>query len=244
MPEGDSLREIARQLSVLVGEHVAVEARNPRAEALAIAPKLDGERLDRVEALGKNLVLTFEGGLVLRSHLRMKGRWRVQPARRAVTGMPWLVIRGREHQAILWHGPVLELGRSGLVCLGPEIMASPPDLERMVAGMRKIAQETVIGEALLDQRLVAGIGNLWKAEGLFAAAVSPWARLSELSCDSLRGTLATTHRLMVAGRRKRWVYRRAGKPCPRCGASIRSRPQGEHARTAYWCPVCQPSVSH
>lgn len=105
MPEGDSLREIARQLSVLVGEHVAVEARNPRAEALAIAPKLDGERLDRVEALGKNLVLTFEGGLVLRSHLRMKGRWRVQPARRAVTGMPWLVIRGREHQAICGTGP-------------------------------------------------------------------------------------------------------------------------------------------
>jgi endonuclease-8 len=122
-------------------------------------------------------------------------------------------------------------------------MASPPDLERMVARLRGTDQGAAIGDALLDQRLVAGIGNMWKAEGLFAASVSPWARLSELSDACLRSTLEVTHGLMVSGRGDRHVYRRAGLPCRRCGASIRSRPQGEHARSTYWCPVCQEPVS-
>jgi endonuclease-8 len=96
---------------------------------------------------------------------------------------------------------------------------------------------------LLDQRVVAGIGNLWKAESLWEARVSPWRELGDVSDDELHDVLAAAHRLMrdsVEGTRPlRRCYRRAGRPCPRCSTSIRSFPQGDDARTAYWCPACQ-----
>ena len=144
---------------------------------------------------------------------------------------------------MLWHGPVLELARgrrpTGLAGIGPDILASPPAFEAMIARLRSADQSREIGEALLDQRLVAGIGNMWKAESLFEAATSPWRRLGELSDDELRGALEAAARLMRGGRRDRQVYRRAGLPCRRCQAAIASRRQGDAARTAYWCPVCQ-----
>jgi endonuclease-8 len=100
-----------------------------------------------------------------------------------------------------------------------------------------------VGDALLDQRLVAGIGNLWKAEALWDARVSPWRAVADASDDELRAILGAAHRLMEASvegaRPLRHVYRRAGRACHRCGAVIRSHPQGEAARTAYWCPGCQ-----
>lgn len=172
----------------------------------------------------------------------MKGRWRVQSVGAAVTGSPWLVLRGRELQAILWHGPVLELtrGRARLDRLGPDVLDDPPDLDALVARLRVTVQERELGEALLDQRLVAGIGNLWRAEGLFLARLSPWARLRDLTDDELRRVLDLTGAAMRAGRAPRTVYRRAGRPCPRCGAAIKSRPQGDDARMAYWCSLCQP----
>src|SRR3954447_4850830 len=107
MPEGDALARAARRLQVLVGERLAVEAPNPRAAVKHIAEKLDGKRLESVDAVGKNLFLRFEGGVTVRSHLRMKGRWRVQPRGRERTGSPWLVLTGATHEAVLWHGPVL-----------------------------------------------------------------------------------------------------------------------------------------
>ncbi len=113
----------------------------------------------------------------------------------------------------------------------------------MVAGLRGADQGRALGEALLDQRLVAGIGNLWKAEALWAARLSPWARLAEVSDEELRRALEEAHRLMRASvegaRPLRRVYRRGGRPCPRCRAPIRSRGQGDDNRTAYWCPTCQ-----
>ena len=243
MPEGDSLHRAAERLRVLEGEVVSVESRHPRAAALGIAERLDGRRLERVEAVGKNLLLTFEGGLVLRSHLRMKGRWHVRGSDVAVTGLPWLVMRGRAKQAILWHGPVLELGRAArpptVARLGPDIMAAPPDLEGMRGLLRTTDQRREVGEALLDQRLVAGVGNMWKAEALFEAGFSPWRRLAELSDDELERALRSASELMQAGRRERTVYRRAGLPCRCCGAAVASRRQGDAARTAYWCPACQ-----
>src|ERR1043166_2468901 len=111
MPEGDSLHRAARRLQVLVGERVAVETPHPRASAAVAAGRLDGRRLEAVEAVGKNLLLTFEGGLVLRSHLRMSGRWQVRESGRPVSGRPWLVLRSEGHEALLWNGPVLELSR-------------------------------------------------------------------------------------------------------------------------------------
>jgi endonuclease-8 len=246
MPEGDALHRAAERLRVLEGEVVAVETPHPRAAVLRLPERLDGLRLERVEAVGKNLLLGFEGGLTLRSHLRMRGRWRVEPAGREPFGTPWLVLRGRTKQAVLWNGPVLELarGRSPAVArLGPDVMADPPDLDGMVARLRAAHQSREIGDALLDQRLVAGIGNMWKAEALFAAETSPWRRLSELDDDALRRVLGEAASLMRAGRARRRVYRRAGRPCGRCGAAIRSYPQGDEARTAYWCPGCQEGTS-
>jgi endonuclease VIII len=243
MPEGDSLHRAAQRLQALVGEAVEVETPHPRAAVKGLAERLDGRRLEQVEAVGKNLLLHFEGGLVLRSHLRMKGRWRVERRGTARTGKPWLVLRGAEHEAVLWNGAVLELvGVRGAPRLGPDILGEPPDYETMLARLRG-EPERELGDALLDQRLVAGIGNLWKAEALWEARVSPWRRLEEIDDSELRAVLEAAHTLMrtsVEGRRlARHVYRRVGRTCPRCGGRIQSAPQGENARTAYWCPGCQ-----
>src|SRR5690242_774420 len=170
MPEGDSLHRAARRLQVLVGERVEVEAPHPRAAVKGLVEQLDGRRLESVEAVGKNLLLRFEGGLVLRSHLRMNGRWRVEPRGAHRTGRPWLVLRGDEHEAVLWNGPVLELARDARVRhLGPDILASPPDFDAMLELLRAEPKSRAVGDALLDQRLVAGIGNMWKAEALWDA---------------------------------------------------------------------------
>jgi endonuclease-8 len=122
-------------------------------------------------------------------------------------------------------------------------MDDPPDLERMLGRFRAARQTREVGEALLDQRLVAGIGNMWKAEALHAAAVSPWRRLSDLDDEELCRVLGEAARLMQSARGRRRVYRRAGRPCPTCGARIRSFAQGDDARTAYWCPACQEGTS-
>jgi endonuclease VIII len=243
MPEGDSLHRAARKLQALVGERVAVETPHPRAAAERVAERLDGRRLLGVEAVGKNLLLRFEGGLVLRSHLRMSGRWQVRARGEAVRGTPWLVLAGREREAVLWNGPVLELTARGTRRLGPDILADPTDLAAMVGNLRREHQARELGDALLEQRLVAGIGNLWKAESLWRARVSPWLPLGDATDDELERVLRQAARLMrgsVEGRREeRAVYRKAGRPCPRCRESIRSRGQGDDNRTAYWCPGCQ-----
>jgi len=243
MPEGDALHRAAARLQPLVGEVVEAESPHPRALLTGVAAAVDGLRLERVEAVGKNLLLTFEGGLVVRSHLRMNGRWVVRPVEEEPFGRPWLVLRGSQVQAIQRNGPVLELTRGPnrrVRRLGPDVMADPPDLDAMVGRIRATDQGREIGDALLDQRLVAGIGNKWKAEGLFLAQVSPWRRLADVADEDLRRVLAETSAAMREGRRGRLVYRGAGRPCPRCGTPVRSWPQGDDARMAYWCPACQP----
>ena len=239
MPEGDALRRAADRLQVLVGQRVAVETPHPRAAVKGLAERLDGHVLEAVDAVGKNLLLRFDGGLVLHSHLRMTGRWRVDPRGARRVGRPWLVLRGDTHEGVLWNGPVLELRRDAVSHLGPDILDAVPDL----APFRAQPPARQIGDVLLDQRVVAGIGNLWKAEALWAARVSPWRPLADVTDDELRATLEAAHRLMrtsVEGARPlRRCYRRAGRPCPRCSTLIRSYPQGDDARTAYWCPNCQ-----
>jgi endonuclease-8 len=243
MPEGDALHRAARELQVLVGERIVVETPHPRAAATRVAERLDGRRLEAVEAVGKNLLLSFEGGLVLRSHLRMSGRWQVLERGAEKHGRPWLVLTGAEREAVLWNGPVLELTRRGTRRLGPDILAEPPDLTGMLAGLRGEQQRRELGDALLDQRLVAGIGNVWKAESFWRAQLSPWLRLDQVSDENLRRVLGEAARLMRAAldgpAGKRAVYKRAGRPCPRCGTAIRSRGQGDDNRTTYWCPGCQ-----
>ena len=244
MPEGDALHLAAKRLQVLVGEELEVETPHPRAAVKQLAPRLDGRRLESVEAVGKNLLLRFEGGIVLRSHLRMKGRWRVLGRDAPIFGVPWLVLRGKRHAGVLSGGSVLELDRGvRRRRLGPDILDATPDYAAMRARLRSVDQTRAVGDAVLDQRLVAGIGNKWKAECLWAARVSPWRPLADVSEDELHDVLEHAHRLMSARvdgePGTRLVYRRAGRPCPRCGTSIRSWPQGDGARRAYWCPTCQ-----
>ncbi|MFN2468505.1 MAG: DNA-formamidopyrimidine glycosylase family protein [Gaiellaceae bacterium] len=247
MPEGDSLHRAARRLQVLVGERVEVETPHPRAAVERLAERLDGRLLESVEAVGKNLVLRFEGGYALRSHLRMTGRWRVVPRGARRGGLPWLVLRGEAHEAVLSRGPVLELHTRALTRLGPDILAQPPDFQGMLANLRRHDQGRALGDALLDQRLVAGIGNLWKAEALWHAGLSPWRTLGETSDGQLLEALEQAARFMrrsVDGaREQRSIHRRAGRPCPRCGTPIRSRGQGDANRTAYWCPRCQEGAA-
>jgi endonuclease VIII len=240
MPEGDSLRRAAARLQPLVGESIEVETPHPRAAAKRIAERLDGKRLVAVDAVGKNLLLRFEGGLVLRSHLRMTGRWRLEPRGARRVGRPWLVLRGTRFEGVLWNGPVLELGDQRVRLLGPDILQEPPDVDAIVRNLRASDPRRQIGDALLDQRLVAGIGNMWKAEALWAAKASPWALLGELADDELRAVVqeaAGLMRLSVAGRPPRHVYRR--RVCSRCGGRIATRGQGDDNRRTWWCPRCQ-----
>jgi endonuclease VIII len=243
MPEGDAIHRAARRLQVLVGQQLEVETPHPCAAVKQLAPRLDGRRLESVEAIGKNLLLRFEGGLVLRSHLRMKGRWRVFRRDTPIFGTPWLLLRGDEFVGAMFNGAVLELDRGIALRLGPDILADPPDFDAMLERLRREEQGREVGDALLDQRLVSGIGNLWKVESLWAERVSPWRLLADVSDEELRAVLREAHRLMrgrlegAAGSAK--VYRRKGHSCPRCGTPIRSWPQGDGARMAYWCPACQ-----
>jgi endonuclease-8 len=242
VPEGDSLHRAAQRLLPLVGQRLEVESPNPRAQATGVAPRIDGRVLESVEAVGKNLLFTFEGGIVVRSHLRMTGRWRIEPRGRPRTGLPWLVLRGAELEGVLWNGPVLTLETRRLRQLGQDVLAEDFDVEAAVTRLRG-AGDRPLGEGLQDQRLVAGIGNMWMAEALWTTQVSPWVRVADASDDTLRDAVAAARRLMqealATGRPGRQVYRRAGRPCLRCGTIVRSRGQGDDNRTAYWCPGCQ-----
>ena len=242
MPEGDALHRAAKRLQPLVGQRLAAESPHPRAQATGVAPRIDGRVLESVDAVGKNLLLRFEGGVVVRSHLRMTGRWRLEPRGRARTGRPWLVLRGDEFEGVLWNGPVLTLEARNVPRLGPDVLAPDFDFDAAVAGLH-VAGDQWLGEALLDQRLVAGIGNMWMAETLWTIRVSPWIRVRDVPDKVLRDAVAEARRLMqealATGRPGRQVYRRAGRPCLRCGTIVRSRGQGDANRTAYWCPACQ-----
>jgi endonuclease-8 len=243
MPEGDSLVRAAQRLQVLVGQRLEVESPHPRAQVTRVAEQVDGRILESVEAAGKNLLLRFEGGLVIRSHLRMSGRWRLERRGAKRVGRPWLVLRGSEQEAVLWNGPVLELERDSVRRrLGPDVLADEFDAPRAVARMRHLGDRS-LGEALQQQRVVAGIGNMWMAEALWEIRVSPWVRVRDVSDETLVAAMSAARRLMQASlasaRQRRNVYRRAGRPCCRCGTIVLARGQGDANRTAYWCPGCQ-----
>ncbi len=242
MPEGDSLHRAARRLQPLVGQRLEVESPHPRAQATGVAERVDGRVLEAVEAVGKNLLLRFEGGLVVRSHLRMTGRWRIEPRGKARVGLPWLVLRGETLEGVLWNGPVLALDHRRLSRLGQDVLAAELDVDAAVERLRS-GGGLWLGEALQQQRLVAGIGNMWMAEALWEIRVSPWIRVRDVPDATLAEAVSAARKLMQAslasGRPGRNVYRRAGRPCPRCGTIVASRGQGDENRTAYWCAGCQ-----
>lgn len=246
MPEGDTLHRAARRLQALVGQRISAESPNPRGRATRVAETLDGRTLESVEAIGKNLRFRFSGGVVLRSHLRMTGRWSVRPVGGRRVGRPWLVLRGDRVEGVLWNGPILELHDRALRRLGPDILARPPRFDEMLQRLRVADGTRTLGESLLDQSLVAGIGNMWLAESLWDARLSPWLELRDVPVADRRRALESAAALMRAsldtGRETRRVYRRTGQPCPRCSSSIASWGLGDDNRTAYWCPHCQAGM--
>jgi endonuclease-8 len=243
MPEGDSIHRAAQRLLVLVGRRVQASSPHPRGLLTGVAAAVDGRMLESVDPVGKHLLLRFEGGVVVRSHLRMNGRWTVGRSGTRRAGRPWLVLRAGELEAAQWNGPVLTLDVTPARRVGPDILADGVEPEALVRRVRQAHPGRLLGEVLLDQRLVAGLGNMWLAESLWSARVSPSLALGRASDEELEAVLAWARREMraaVTGSRPgRAVYRRAGRPCPRCGAPIRSAGLGENNRTAYWCAGCQ-----
>jgi endonuclease VIII len=256
VPEGDTIHSAARRVgAALVGkEIVSIETPQPRHALDRWPERLGGRAVRAVDARGKHLFIRFEGDLTLHSHLRMTGSWGVyrrgqrwrRSARRA-----WLVIRTEQHEVVEFDGPVLELMTDSrtrfdrrLATLGPDLLAEDFSEADFVGRVRRDDQTRAVGDALLDQRNLAGIGNMWKAEGCFIAGVDPWRRLNAASDEELISVVRAVRPLMLdsaQGRRPpaRWVYDRAGLPCRRCDTPIRARGQGDDNRTTYWCPACQ-----
>jgi endonuclease-8 len=273
MPEGDTIAWAANRIRPVLAGRVPDEILTPQPRhAMDRWPeRLSGRRVDRVDTHGKHLFIRFEGGLVLHSHLGMSGAWLVaavpRPWRRA-----WIVLRAHGRWVVELDGPVLELmtdGRSRfdqrLATLGPDVLAPEFDEETFLRRLRADDPGRTLGDALLDQSIVAGIGNVWKAEGCWEARINPWRPLSSISNAEALGVIEGIRprmlRAALAGPRtiQRQAYRRHGRPCPRCGTSIRAqaggyvplavqarligtapRPlAGDANRTTYWCPGCQ-----
>lgn len=252
MAEGDSILRLARRLErSLGGSAVSVRAPGPRRPAGRSLQELDGRVLESAESRGKHLLLGFSGDLVLHSHLGMKGAWHLyrrgerwrKPARAA-----WIALADGDIEAVNFNGTTMriatraELARDPrLSRLGPDLLSEDFDLDRVASRLRGARAE--LGEALLDQTVVAGIGNIFKSEGCFAARLDPWASVDEIGDEGLWDVLWKTRELMLeavaSGREPKLIYRRAGMPCPRCRTPIRSREQGDSARITYWCPACQ-----
>ncbi|MZE77834.1 Fpg/Nei family DNA glycosylase [Streptomyces xinghaiensis] len=260
MPEGDTVWRTARRLhEALAGDRlVRCDLRVPK---LATAD-LSGRRVLEVVPRGKHLLSRFEGGLTLHSHLRMDGAWRVFAAGERPRGGPEHEIRAilgtAARTAVGYRLPVLDLLRTGdedtvVGHLGPDPLGPGWDPEE--ARRRLLADPArPLGEALLDQRNLAGLGNVYKSELCFMLRLSPWlpvgevpspARLIALAAKLLDLNKARASRVTTADpRRDRqlWVYGREGKPCLRCGTPVRTAGQGESGRErdTYWCPRCQP----
>jgi endonuclease VIII len=257
VPEGDTIHAAARRVgAALVGrEIVAIETPQPRHAMDRWPDRLAGRGVRSVDAHGKHLFLRFGGDLTLHSHLRMGGMWGVYEQGRRWSRSrrrAWLVLRTAEHEVVQFDGPVLELMTESrtrfdlrLAALGPDILAPELDEQRFLARLREDDPTRGIGEALLDQRNIAGIGNVWKSEGCFDEAVSPWRKVADVSDDeALRIVRATRTRMQESVSRGGHirglqVYDRSGRPCPRCKSPIRARGQGDDNRTTYWCPACQ-----
>ncbi len=259
MPEGDTLFRIARTLTqALVGRPLtAVDSTVP---AIAAAD-LVGRTTVEVEAQGKNLLIRLDDGRSIYSHLRMTGSWHVSRP-----GEAWqkprsgarLVLTTRDILAVCFHAPVIELLAPGgeqrhrvLTQLGPDILAPGFDI---TAAAGRLDDPRPIGEVVMDQRVVAGIGNVYKSELLFLLRIDPWTPGAALDLSQRTALMAEALKLMqqnlapgpgtritrnALGGPRKWVYGRGGEPCLVCGATIDMRRQGAAGRSTYFCPRCQ-----
>ncbi len=276
MPEGDTIFRTARSLGrALIGKPVTVfRSTYPLLTRFNDDTPLVGQTVDRVEARGKWLLISFSGGGILASHLLMSGRWHIYRH-----GERWqvarihmrIVIENSTYQAVGFRVPVAEMhtARSLARCakiprvendvLGAEFDAGAA-LERLLA-----CGGEALADVLLDQRVLAGVGNVFKSEICFVSGLNPFRMAATLTRDEALAAIASAQRLLRAnvledsgdvivtyrGQQRRtthasdpsaslWVYGRNGEPCRRCGELIRRRIQGADARVTYWCPQCQP----
>jgi endonuclease-8 len=257
VPEGDTIAWAAARIRPVLEDRVPdeVSAPHPRHHMDNWPQRLAGRAVTGVRTHGKHLFLAFDGDLVIHSHLRMTGAWAVYERGRRWRRSPhraWLVLRCGGREVVQFDGPVLELLTEGrtrfdqrLAALGPDVLAPEFDSERFLRRLRGDDPTRAVGDALLDQRTVAGIGNIWKAEGCWEAGVDPWRELRVVSdaealqvIELLRPRMLRSAQLGPRAIQSR-VYGLVGRPCPRCGVAIRARGQGDDNRTTYWCPGCQ-----
>jgi endonuclease VIII len=260
--EGDTIHRNAARIAAAFGADPLVEASapNPRSPLRLQRDRLRslvGRRLERADAHGKHLFLRFEGGLTLHGHQGVSGSWHVYErtgTHRRPLGGAWVVLATESAVAAEFGGPRLTLrteaelrGDPRLRRLGPDILAPDFTPELGLAAIRSADQSRQLGELLLDQAVIAGIGNVYKCEACFAAAADPWLPVGRLADETLSKVLEEAGTMMEVGRRTRRrphrVYRQSGRPCPRCGTRIRSRGQGDANRVTYWCPRCQSEQS-
>jgi endonuclease-8 len=265
VPEGDTIFRAATQLrAALVGkELVELEIRrDPRGRR---APE-PGTTITAVESTGKHLLMHFSDGQVLHTHMQMTGAWHVY-----APGQRWrrpghsarVVMRVADGtSAVCFAAPIVELRRDGdlrerptrasrmLDRLGPDLCETGVDLDAVVARLALLDPATELAVALLDQRVAAGIGNVFKSEVCWAERVSPFVALADLDEPTRRRIYETAQRQLTSnltsGRRTTYrnglaVYHRARLPCPRCGTAIKTRRDGTN-RSTYWCPSCQPET--
>jgi endonuclease-8 len=257
VPEGDTIHLAAARIRAALAGRVPDEIRTPqpRHRGERWPERLSGRAVVAVDARGKHLFLHFAGGLVLHSHLRMTGQWAVYGPGERWRRSPrraWLVIRVHDREVVQFDGPVLELLTEGrarsdqrIAGLGPDVVGESFDRGRFLRRLREDDPTRAIGDALLDQHTVAGIGNVWKAESCFVAAVDPWRAVGAVRdeealaiVDFARAEMAHSAREGFVAR-PRAVYDRAGLPCPRCGEPIHAQPQGDGNRMTFWCAACQ-----
>ena len=250
MPEGDTIWRTAAML----GEALAgKEIKQARPEGLR---RVVGATVTAVEPTGKHLVIRFDNGYALHSHMRMRGIWHVYRNGERWHRPEWRMKATLETDgavAVCFDAPVVELMRNTAPVighLGPDILADQWNVTEVTRRARQLNQ-TPVGEVLLDQRVTSGIGNVYRCEALWRQRINPWKKTQELTDEELANLFATARDAMRAnlasstwrrsfpGYGRGAVHGRAGRPCPRCGTLIQRRGMGENVRTVYWCARCQ-----
>ena len=262
MPEGDTIHRIARVLGrELTGHTIDRLILHDRGDIEELA----GKRIEKIEAIGKHMLVSFDAPWVLRVHLGMHGSWRRLHVREKAPRDPTVRIEAGEAAYVCQRAYRAEMIRSAalrsnprLARLGPDLLNEPPDID---AAVRRAIQPgnagREIGDLIMDQRIASGVGNVYKSEVLFECRVHPRTIMQRLSPDDVRAiyekaahlmrlNLLTRRRTSIplkrrpeASSQKLWVYRRSGKPCLDCGTVIERILQGDMGRSTYFCPNCQ-----
>lgn len=262
MPEGDSYaRAAARLRPVLVGHTLLAVDGAPAVRRWA--SRLAGKRVTGIRTHGKHLLIDVEGDLTIHTWLGMPGSWTVLGSGRRLPGDPGavrLALTTATHVAVCVAAPVVEVERRwvvdrGLERLGPDVLAAEFDWPAYRERAAALPSSTPVSDLLVDQRVLAGVGNEYRCEVLFLERLHPLTPIGALGPDGVDRLAARARRLMVpnangSGPRRlgdglaggTWVYRRAGRQCRRCGAVVVSAPLGTPARTVWWCPSCQPAA--